>query len=162
MVPLITKSTWQDQSEFGRDIYKFQLLIKYRASTQICCWGGLIFCYCTIWSRPFISSLSFYAFYTKCALGYKLSIPSDSFVNIDISILFIFVTVIKAYKPISVHYSWFMLIFHLTDCLSSFTEIEELEDTELYMCNNCKGRQRSTKQFWIRRLPNVSLSTLDG
>ncbi|XP_059171692.1 ubiquitin carboxyl-terminal hydrolase 3-like [Physella acuta] len=43
----------------------------------------------------------------------------------------------------------------LTDCLSSFTDIEELEDSELYMCNNCKQRQRSTKKFWIRRLPNV-------
>lgn len=42
------------------------------------------------------------------------------------------------------------------DCLSSFTEIEELEDTELYMCGNCKIKQKSTKKFWIRRLPNVS------
>ncbi|XP_005100745.1 ubiquitin carboxyl-terminal hydrolase 3 [Aplysia californica] len=43
----------------------------------------------------------------------------------------------------------------LSDCLSSFTDVEELEDSELYMCNNCKKRQRSTKKFWIRRLPNV-------
>lgn len=43
----------------------------------------------------------------------------------------------------------------LTDCLSSFTDIEELEESELYMCSNCKKKQRSTKKFWIRRLPNV-------
>ncbi|KAK0044152.1 ubiquitin carboxyl-terminal hydrolase 3 [Biomphalaria pfeifferi] len=43
----------------------------------------------------------------------------------------------------------------LSDCLSSFTDVEELEDSELYMCNNCKQKQRSTKKFWIRRLPNV-------
>ena len=42
------------------------------------------------------------------------------------------------------------------DCLASFTEVEELEDSELYMCSNCKRRQKSTKKFWIRRLPNVS------
>lgn len=46
-------------------------------------------------------------------------------------------------------------VCRLSDCLSSFTDVEELEDTELYMCNNCKKRQRSTKKFWIRRLPNV-------
>lgn len=43
----------------------------------------------------------------------------------------------------------------LSDCLNSFTELEELADTELYYCNNCKKKQRSTKKFWIRRLPNV-------
>ncbi|XP_064608522.1 ubiquitin carboxyl-terminal hydrolase 3-like [Liolophura sinensis] len=43
----------------------------------------------------------------------------------------------------------------VADCLSSFTDIEELEESELYMCSNCKKRQRSTKKFWIRRLPNV-------
>ena len=43
------------------------------------------------------------------------------------------------------------------DCLESFTDIEELEETELYMCHGCKQRQRSTKKFWIRSLPNVSL-----
>jgi len=44
---------------------------------------------------------------------------------------------------------------HLSDCLSSFTELEELAETELYNCPNCKQKQRSTKRFWIRRLPNV-------
>ncbi|CAG2101490.1 unnamed protein product [Medioppia subpectinata] len=44
---------------------------------------------------------------------------------------------------------------HLSDCLSSFTELEELAETELYNCPNCKLKQRSTKRFWIRRLPNV-------
>lgn len=43
----------------------------------------------------------------------------------------------------------------LSDCLQSFTELEELEESELYMCSTCKKKQRSTKKFWIRRLPNV-------
>ncbi|CAH0718205.1 unnamed protein product, partial [Brenthis ino] len=43
----------------------------------------------------------------------------------------------------------------LTDCLSSFVQIEELADTERYFCSSCKCKQKSTKQFWIRRLPNV-------
>ncbi|XP_071039593.1 ubiquitin carboxyl-terminal hydrolase 3 isoform X2 [Parasteatoda tepidariorum] len=43
----------------------------------------------------------------------------------------------------------------LIDCLSSFTELEELADSELYLCHSCKIKQRSTKRFWIRRLPNV-------
>uniref|UniRef100_A0A8W8MI99 Ubiquitin carboxyl-terminal hydrolase n=1 Tax=Magallana gigas TaxID=29159 RepID=A0A8W8MI99_MAGGI len=42
----------------------------------------------------------------------------------------------------------------LSDCLQSFTELEELEESELYMCSTCKKKQRSTKKFWIRRLPN--------
>lgn len=44
---------------------------------------------------------------------------------------------------------------HIADCLSSFTEIEELAETELYYCSACKCKQKSTKRFWIRRLPNV-------
>ncbi|KAL0271487.1 UNVERIFIED_CONTAM: hypothetical protein PYX00_008567 [Menopon gallinae] len=43
----------------------------------------------------------------------------------------------------------------IADCLTSFIEVEELAETELYYCNNCKSKQRSTKRFWIRRLPNV-------
>lgn len=43
----------------------------------------------------------------------------------------------------------------LSECLTKFTELEELADTELYNCPNCKQKQKSTKQFWIRRLPNV-------
>ena len=59
---------------------------------------------------------------------------------------------------------WYLLVIQLNvwhcrsivaDCLSSFMEVEQLEDTELYMCANCKTRQKSTKKFWIRRLPNV-------
>lgn len=46
-------------------------------------------------------------------------------------------------------------ICHIADCLSSFTEIEELAETELYYCSSCKCKQKSTKRFWIRRLPNV-------
>ncbi|XP_076355620.1 ubiquitin carboxyl-terminal hydrolase 3-like isoform X1 [Tachypleus tridentatus] len=45
--------------------------------------------------------------------------------------------------------------FHLHECLSRFTELEELADSELYYCHSCKCKQRSTKRFWIRRLPNV-------
>lgn len=41
------------------------------------------------------------------------------------------------------------------DCLSSFVSIEELTETELYYCEKCKTKQRSTKRFWIRRLPSV-------
>ncbi|KAG9510817.1 Ubiquitin carboxyl-terminal hydrolase 3, partial [Fragariocoptes setiger] len=44
---------------------------------------------------------------------------------------------------------------HLMDCLSSFIELEELTETELYCCSNCQQKQRSTKRFWIRRLPDV-------
>ncbi|CAK1580886.1 unnamed protein product [Parnassius mnemosyne] len=43
----------------------------------------------------------------------------------------------------------------LTDCLASFVQVEELADTERYFCSSCKSKQKSTKQFWIRRLPNV-------
>ena len=34
-------------------------------------------------------------------------------------------------------------------------QVEELAETELYYCNSCKCKQKSTKRFWIRRLPNV-------
>lgn len=43
----------------------------------------------------------------------------------------------------------------ITDCLSSFVSIEELTETELYHCSICKKKQKSTKRFWIRRLPSV-------
>lgn len=43
----------------------------------------------------------------------------------------------------------------LSDCLASFVQVEELADTERYFCSSCKCKQKSTKQFWIRRLPNV-------
>jgi len=42
-----------------------------------------------------------------------------------------------------------------TDCLYSFTDLEELDETELYMCHKCKKRQKSTKKFWIQKLPKV-------
>lgn len=44
---------------------------------------------------------------------------------------------------------------HLSECLKSFVEVEELAETEKYNCNNCKSKQRSTKRFWFKRLPNV-------
>jgi len=43
----------------------------------------------------------------------------------------------------------------LHDCLEKFVEVEELADSERFFCNNCKNKQRATKKFWIRRLPNV-------
>ncbi|XP_011298762.1 ubiquitin carboxyl-terminal hydrolase 3 [Fopius arisanus] len=43
----------------------------------------------------------------------------------------------------------------LTFSLSRFFKVEELADSELYFCDNCRGKQRSTKRFWIHRLPNV-------
>lgn len=47
------------------------------------------------------------------------------------------------------------LCFERLDCLRSFTDTEELADSERYTCGHCKMRQRSTKKFWIKRLPNV-------
>lgn len=43
----------------------------------------------------------------------------------------------------------------LKDCLRSFTDLEELDETELYMCHKCKKRQKSTKKFWVQKLPKV-------
>uniref|UniRef100_A0A673YTS6 Ubiquitin carboxyl-terminal hydrolase n=1 Tax=Salmo trutta TaxID=8032 RepID=A0A673YTS6_SALTR len=43
----------------------------------------------------------------------------------------------------------------LRDCLCSFTDLEELDQTELYMCHRCKKRQKSTKKFWVQKLPKV-------
>ncbi|EDV26510.1 uncharacterized protein TRIADDRAFT_22897 [Trichoplax adhaerens] len=46
-------------------------------------------------------------------------------------------------------------ICKLTDCLSSFTELEKLEDSELYYCSSCTKKQLSTKQLRIKTLPRV-------
>ncbi|KAM6937534.1 ubiquitin carboxyl-terminal hydrolase 3 [Xenentodon cancila] len=43
----------------------------------------------------------------------------------------------------------------LRHCLRSFTDLEELDETELYYCHKCKKRQKSTKKFWIQKLPKV-------
>ncbi|XP_060933364.1 ubiquitin carboxyl-terminal hydrolase 3 [Limanda limanda] len=43
----------------------------------------------------------------------------------------------------------------LRDCLRSFTDLEELDETELYYCHKCKKRQKSTKKFWVQTLPKV-------
>lgn len=43
----------------------------------------------------------------------------------------------------------------LRDCLRSFTDLEELDETELYYCHTCKMRQKSTKKFWVKKLPKV-------
>ena len=41
--------------------------------------------------------------------------------------------------------------FCFLDCLQKFVDIEELAETEHWICGNCKTKQRSTKKFWIRR-----------
>ncbi|OXB65679.1 hypothetical protein ASZ78_014658 [Callipepla squamata] len=46
----------------------------------------------------------------------------------------------------------------LRDCLRSFTDLEELDETELYMCHKCKKKQKSTKKFWIQKLPKVRIN----
>ncbi|XP_032817967.1 ubiquitin carboxyl-terminal hydrolase 3 [Petromyzon marinus] len=43
----------------------------------------------------------------------------------------------------------------LPDCLHSFTALEQLDDSELYTCHMCKKKQKSTKKFWIQKLPAV-------
>lgn len=47
-------------------------------------------------------------------------------------------------------------LFVALDCLRSFTDLEELDDSELYMCHKCKKKQKSTKKFWMQKLPKVS------
>lgn len=47
-----------------------------------------------------------------------------------------------------------MKIYKLLKINDNF-QVEELAETELYYCNSCKCKQKSTKRFWIRRLPNV-------
>lgn len=46
-------------------------------------------------------------------------------------------------------------ISSLLDCLQKFTDVEELADSERFLCGRCNRKQPSTKKFWIRRLPNV-------
>ena len=48
------------------------------------------------------------------------------------------------------------VFFLLADCLSKFTDVEELADSERFLCGRCNRKQPATKKFWIRRLPNVS------
>ncbi|RZF37469.1 hypothetical protein LSTR_LSTR005344 [Laodelphax striatellus] len=50
---------------------------------------------------------------------------------------------------------------HIFDCLTNFTEVEEFAESELYFCNHCKGKQRSTKRFWIRRWNNTFRTKVD-
>ena len=44
---------------------------------------------------------------------------------------------------------------YFSDCLQKFVDVEELAESERFYCNACKCKQKSTKKFWIRRLPNV-------
>ncbi|XP_063782607.1 ubiquitin carboxyl-terminal hydrolase 3 isoform X2 [Pseudophryne corroboree] len=50
----------------------------------------------------------------------------------------------------------------IKDCLRSFTDLEELDETELYMCLKCKKKQKSTKKFWIQKLPKLLLEQTAG
>ncbi|VVC24767.1 Hypothetical protein CINCED_3A007267 [Cinara cedri] len=43
----------------------------------------------------------------------------------------------------------------LTDCLARYIEVEELNEKNFYFCSKCESQQKSTKRFWINRLPNV-------
>ena len=47
------------------------------------------------------------------------------------------------------------LTCRLADCFSSFTDLEELSESEHFYCPSCRKRQPSTKKFTIKRLPNV-------
>lgn len=46
-------------------------------------------------------------------------------------------------------------VCHLEDCLQRFVALENLAESEWYLCSKCKMRQPSTKKFWLLRLPNV-------
>ena len=48
-----------------------------------------------------------------------------------------------------------------TECLTSFTDLETLGETEWYYCTCCKSRQPSTKQLSLHTLPNVSDLSLE-
>ncbi|XP_050442572.1 ubiquitin carboxyl-terminal hydrolase 3-like [Adelges cooleyi] len=43
----------------------------------------------------------------------------------------------------------------LNDCLERFIKVEELTEGNYYYCKGCNVKQKSTKKFWISRLPNV-------
>ncbi|XP_031560730.1 ubiquitin carboxyl-terminal hydrolase 3-like [Actinia tenebrosa] len=43
----------------------------------------------------------------------------------------------------------------LQECMTHFAALENLTESEFYMCPNCNKKQESTKKFWIKRLPNV-------
>ena len=76
-----------------------------------------------------------------------LSIYNNGFVSDPIN----FVTNIYLYIQIQQQTCSCSII----DCLQRFVEVENLDETEWYTCNNCKKRQPSTKKFWILQLPNV-------
>ena len=63
--------------------------------------------------------------------------------------------VIFSHRANMINSSWGLVSFFFADCLNHFISLEELADSELYICPNCKKRQRSTKKFWLKRLPNV-------
>ena len=59
------------------------------------------------------------------------------------------------YTPHSHIHSHVHMHIILTDCLSSFTDLEELQEAEWYYCPRCKKKQPSTKCLSLHDLPNV-------
>ena len=49
---------------------------------------------------------------------------------------------------------------NLIDCLSSFTDLEKLQEAEWYYCPRCKKKQPSTKCLSLHNLPNVRLQSM--
>lgn len=43
----------------------------------------------------------------------------------------------------------------LRECLDSFTRLEQLEESEKYLCNTCLVKQPCTKKFSIRQNPKT-------
>jgi ubiquitin carboxyl-terminal hydrolase 3 len=85
----------------------------------------------------------------KCLVCGQMSRKHDPFLDLSLDIPE------KYYKDSNADDAEPITNCDIADCLNSFVAVEELTETELYYCSNCKKKQRSTKRFWIRRLPNV-------
>ena len=57
---------------------------------------------------------------------------------------------------------WYSLFLVLPDCLSHFCDMEELTESEQYLCESCRQHQRSTKKFYLRDLPPVRWDGVHG
>lgn len=85
----------------------------------------------------------------RCLVCGQTSRKHDPFLDLSLDIPE------KYYKDMSPDDGDHTVKCDIADCLTSFVAVEELTETEHYYCTNCKKKQRSTKRFWIRRLPNV-------